>query len=336
MPIRVGINGFGRIGRNLFRASLGHDDLDIVSINDITDSYTLSHLLKYDSTFGVMKEDISASDGSLNVGGKKIIITTERDPSNIPWGKLDVDVVVESTGLFTKRKDAQKHIEAGARKVVISAPADGADITIVLGVNEEKYNPKTHQVISNASCTTNCLAPLIKVIKDEFGIVNGFMTTIHSYTSDQALLDSPHKDLRRARSAGVSMIPTSTGAAEAVTLVIPELKGKLDGLAVRVPTTNVSLIDLTCILEKDTSVENVNKAVKKASNASLKGILEYCDKPLVSIDFCGNPASSIFDSLATRVIDGRTANMMSWYDNEWGYSSRVRDLVKLIATKEMQ
>jgi len=333
MTTKVGINGFGRIGRNLFRACMGHDKIDIVLVNDITDSATLAHLLKYDSTFGVMKEKVEAGDGFISVDGKKIRISAERDPANIPWADAGVEVVVESTGLFTKKADAEKHIKAGAKKVVISAPAKDEDITIVLGVNEGKYDPASHNIISNASCTTNCLAPVAKVMMDKFGIKNGLMTTIHSYTNDQRILDFPHKDLRRSRAAAVSMIPTTTGAAKAVSLVLPELKGKLDGLSIRVPTPNVSLVDLTCVTKENTSVDEVNSAMKEASDGSMKGILEYCDEPLVSKDFNGNQASSIFDSMTTRVIDGNMVKVMSWYDNEWGYSCRVRDLVEFIASK---
>lgn len=333
MAIKVGINGFGRIGRNLFRACTGHDKIDIVLVNDITDSATLAHLLKYDSTFGVMKEKVEAGDGYISVEGRKIRITAERDPANIPWADEGVEVVVESTGLFTKKADAGKHLAAGAKKVIISAPAKDEDITIVLGVNEDKYDPANHDIISNASCTTNCLAPVAKVLMDKVGIKNGLMTTIHSYTNDQRILDFPHKDLRRSRAAAVSMIPTTTGAAKAVALVLPGLKGKLDGLAIRVPTPNVSLVDLTCVTNESTSVDEVNAAMREASSGPMKGILEYCDEPLVSKDFNGNPASSIFDSLTTRVIDGNTVKIMSWYDNEWGYSCRVRDLVEFIASK---
>ncbi|MGK7344720.1 MAG: type I glyceraldehyde-3-phosphate dehydrogenase [Candidatus Nitrospinota bacterium M3_3B_026] len=333
MAVKVGINGFGRIGRNLFRACQGSDDIEIVSINDITDAATLAHLLKYDSTFGIFEGEVSAGDGSITVNGRKIGITAERDPEKLPWKDLGVEVVVESTGLFTKREDAEKHLKAGAKKVVISAPAKGEDVTIVLGVNDDKYDPSSHHIISNASCTTNCLAPLAKIVHDSFGIVNGLMTTIHSYTNDQRILDLPHKDLRRARAAALSIIPTTTGAAKAVSLVLPELSGKLDGLAIRVPTPNVSLVDLVCLTEKEATVEQVNAAVKAAADGPMKGIMEYCDEPLVSRDFNGNPASSIFDSLTTKVMEGRTVKVMSWYDNEWGYSCRVRDLVKFMAEK---
>jgi glyceraldehyde 3-phosphate dehydrogenase len=334
MAVKIGINGFGRIGRNVFRTCQGRDDIEIVSINDITNAHTLAHLLKYDSTFGKFDGTVEVGgDDHLIVNGKKVGITAERDPANLPWKALGVDVVIESTGLFTKRADAAKHIAAGAKKVVISAPAKDEDITIVLGVNDDKYDPANHHVISNASCTTNCLAPVAKVLLENFGMVNGLMTTIHSYTNDQRILDLPHSDLRRARAAAVSMIPTSTGAAKAVSLVLPELKGKLDGGAIRVPTPNVSLVDLTCVVEKATTVDEINAAMKKAADGPLKGILEYCDEPLVSVDFNGNPASSIFDSLVTRVIGGTTVKVMSWYDNEWGYSNRVRDLVAFIIAK---
>jgi len=333
MAVKVGINGFGRIGRNFFRSCVGHPEIEIVAINDITDAQTLAHLLKYDSTFGIFAADVKAGEGSITVNGKTIRITSEKDPAKLPWKEMGVTVAVESTGLFTKKADAMKHIEAGAKKVIISAPAKDEDITIVLGVNEDKYDPAKHQVLSNASCTTNCLAPVAKVILDSFGMVNGLMTTIHSYTNDQRILDLPHKDLRRARAAALSMIPTTTGAAKAVSLVLPQLKGKLDGLSIRVPTPNVSLVDLTCVTEKETSVEKVNAAMKAASEGAMKGILEYCDLPLVSKDFNGNPASSIFDAETTRVIEGKTVKVMSWYDNEWGYSCRVRDLVKYIASK---
>ncbi len=333
MAVKLGINGFGRIGRNMFRACLGRDDIEIVLINDITDAATLAHLLKYDSTFGIMSQKVEAGDHSIIIDGKKVQITAERDPANLPWKEAGVEVVVESTGLFTKKADAQKHIEAGAKKVIISAPAKEEDITIVLGVNQDDYDPANHHIISNASCTTNCLAPVAKVLMDSFGIKNGLMTTIHSYTNDQRILDLPHKDLRRARAAAVSMIPTTTGAAKAVSLVLPALKGKLDGLAIRVPTPNVSIVDLTCVTNRETTVDKVNAAMKAAAEGPMKGILEYCDKPLVSKDFNGNPASSIFDSLTTRVIDGTTVKVMSWYDNEWGYSSRLRDLAAFIASK---
>ncbi|MBI4829583.1 MAG: type I glyceraldehyde-3-phosphate dehydrogenase [Nitrospinae bacterium] len=333
MAVKVGINGFGRIGRNLFRACMGRNDIEIVSVNDITDAKTLAHLLKYDSTFGVMDAEIKAGANSFSVNGKEVRITAEKDPANLPWKSLGVEVVVESTGHFTKRADAAKHLNAGAEKVIISAPAKEEDITIVLGVNEGKYDPAKHHVVSNASCTTNCLAPVVKVLLDNFGVVNGIMTTIHSYTNDQRILDLPHSDLRRARAAALSMIPTTTGAAKAVALVLPELKGKLNGLAIRVPTPNVSLVDLTCVTARDTTVEEINAAMKKAAEGPMKGILQYCDEPLVSKDFNGNAHSSIFDSLTTLVVEGKTVKVMAWYDNEWGYSCRVRDLVAYVAGK---
>ncbi len=333
MAVKVGINGFGRIGRNFFRTCRGHSDIQIVAINDITDAKTLAHLLKYDSTFGIYEGDVKAVGNDLVVDGATIRVTAEKDPSKLPWKEMGVSVVIESTGHFTKRADAAKHLDAGAKKVIISAPAKDEDITIVLGVNDGKYDPAKHHVISNASCTTNCLAPVAKVLLETCGIVNGLMTTIHSYTNDQRILDLPHSDLRRARAAALSMIPTTTGAAKAVSLVLPQLKGKLDGLAIRVPTPNVSLVDLTCVAERETSAEKINAAVKAAAEGPLKGILEYCDLPLVSRDFNGNPVSSIFDAELTRVIEGKTVKVMAWYDNEWGYSSRVRDLIKLMVSK---
>jgi glyceraldehyde 3-phosphate dehydrogenase len=333
MAVKVGVNGFGRIGRNIFRTCKGHPDIQIVAINDITDAKTLAHLLKYDSTFGIYDGDVKAVGNDLVVDGATIRITAERDPAKLPWKEMGVSVVVESTGLFTKRSDAAKHLDAGAKKVIISAPAKDEDVTIVLGVNDGKYDPAKHHVISNASCTTNCLAPVAKVLLETCGIVNGLMTTIHSYTNDQRILDLPHSDLRRARAAALSMIPTTTGAAKAVSLVLPQLKGKLDGLAIRVPTPNVSLVDLVCVTEKETSAEKINASIKAAAEGPLKGILEYCDLPLVSRDFNGNPASSIFDSDLTRVIEGKTVKVMAWYDNEWGYSCRVRDLIKHMVSK---
>lgn len=327
MGVKVGINGFGRIGRCAFRAILERGlDIDVVAINDLTNPQTLAHLLKYDSVHGTFKFDVKAEDNAIVVDGKKITISAERDPANLPWGKLGVDVVIESTGIFTKREQAELHLKAGAKKVIISAPATDPDITLVIGVNDDKYDKTKHHIISNASCTTNCLAPIAKVINDNFGIESGIMTTIHSYTNDQQILDLPHKDLRRARAAALSMIPTSTGAAQAVALVLPELKGKLTGLAVRVPTPNVSVVDLTVNLSKEVTEAEVNAAVKKASE-SLKGILEYSEAPLVSTDFNGNPNSSIFDSPLTKVIGGKMLKVFSWYDNEWGYSNRVVELV---------
>ncbi len=331
MAVKVGINGFGRIGRNFLRASANTKEIDIVAINDITSPATLAHLLKYDSVHGIFKADVKNTEDSLIVDGKKIKVLSIKDPAQLPWKDLGVDVVVESTGLFVDKENASKHLSAGAKKVIISAPAKNPDITIVLGVNEKNYNPKEHNIISNASCTTNCLAPVAKVLLREFGLKRGLMTTIHSYTNDQKILDLPHKDLRRARAAALSMIPTSTGAAKALALVIPELKGKFDGLAIRVPTPNVSLVDLVAELGKTASVEEVNSALKKAANGELKGILEYTDAPLVSIDFNGNPNSSIVDGSSTAVIEGNMVKVLAWYDNEWGYSSRIRDLILYIS-----
>jgi glyceraldehyde 3-phosphate dehydrogenase len=333
MAIKVAINGFGRIGRNVFRAAQGVTEFEIVAINDLTDPATLAHLLKYDSVHGQFPGEVSSTAGEIIVNGRAIRVCKERDPANLPWQDLGVDLVIESTGLFTDRANAQKHIDAGARKVIISAPAKGEDLTVVMGVNEASYQPAAHHVISNASCTTNCLAPVAKVLLDHFGIVKGLMTTVHAFTNDQQILDLPHKDLRRARAASVSMIPTTTGAAKAVSLVLPQLKGKLDGLAVRVPTHNVSLVDLVVTTEKETSVAEVNAALKAAADGPLKGILEYCELPLVSKDFNGNPASSIVDSLTTAVIGGNMVKVMSWYDNEWGYSNRGVDLIKLLIAK---
>ncbi len=330
MAIKVGINGFGRIGRNIFRAAMDDSDINFVAVNDITDAETLAHLLKYDSALGNLDADVSAKKDSIIVNGKEVKVLSEKDPGNLPWKKLGVEIVVESTGLFRDKESASKHITAGAKKVIISAPAKDEDITIVLGVNEDKYDKDKHHIISNASCTTNCLAPVAKVLLENFGIKHGFMTTIHSYTSDQRLLDAPHKDLRRARAAALSMIPTTTGAAVATGLVLPELVGKMDGLAIRVPTPNVSVVDLVADLEKDASVEDVNSAMKEASEGSLKGILEYMDAPLVSIDFNGNPHSSIFDAPSTMALEGGFIKVLSWYDNEWGYSNRVADLIKYI------
>ncbi len=333
MTVKVGINGFGRIGRNIFRSSLGDKDIDFVAVNDITDTKTLAHLLKYDSVLGNLHHDISASQNGIKVEGKEFLVFSERDPAAIPWESVGAEIVIESTGRFTKAEDARKHLRGSVRKVIISAPAKNEDITIVLGVNEDKYDPQAHNVISNASCTTNCLAPVAKVIHENFGIKTAQMTTIHSYTNDQQLLDLPHKDLRRARAAGLSMIPTSTGAAKAVALVLPELKGKFDGISVRVPTPNVSLVDVVIDVEKETSSDEVNKALKDAANEELEGILAYSEEPLVSSDFKGNSNSSIVDAEYTKVIGGHMIKVLSWYDNEWGYSCRVRDLVKYIAGK---
>jgi glyceraldehyde 3-phosphate dehydrogenase len=330
MAVRVGINGFGRIGRNVFRACQGEAGLDIVAVNDITDAETLAHLLKYDSVHGRLKGDVSHGEGSLTVNGKQIKVTAERDPGNLPWKDLAVDVVLECSGIFTARDKAAKHLSAGAKKVLISAPAKGADLTVCFGVNEKSYDPAKHDVVSNASCTTNCLAPLAKVLHENFGIKRGLMTTIHSYTNDQRILDLPHEDMRRARAAALSMIPTTTGAAKAVSLVLPALEGKLDGMAVRVPTPNVSLVDLTAELDKKATEKDINAAVKKAADGELKGVLQYCDEPLVSSDFNGTSFSSIFDSELTRVLDGNFIKVLSWYDNEWGFSNRMRDVALLM------
>ncbi len=334
MATRVGINGFGRIGRNFFRAACSDGALDIVAVNDITDAKTLAHLLKYDSVHGIFPGTVQAKDQSLIVNGKEIRVLASKDPAALPWKDLRVEVAVESTGRFTDRASAAKHLDAGARTVVISAPANDEDITIVLGVNETRFDPAKHRIVSNASCTTNCLAPVAKVLLQNFGIRHGFMTTIHSYTNDQQILDLPHKDLRRARAAGMSMIPTSTGAAKAVGLVLPELKGKMHGLAIRVPTPNVSVVDLVAEMEKPVTAEAVNAALKKAAEGELKGILGYSDEPLVSVDFNGNPLSSIVDGGSTSVMDGTMLKVLAWYDNEWGYSCRVRDLVKYIASRQ--
>ncbi|RMF97331.1 MAG: type I glyceraldehyde-3-phosphate dehydrogenase [Candidatus Schekmanbacteria bacterium] len=330
MAIRVGINGFGRIGRNLLRASYDDNEIEFVAVNDITNPATLAHLLKYDSVHGIALQDVKASDDSITFGSKNIKVMAERDPAKLPWKDLGVDVVVESTGLFRKRPDASKHLEAGAKKVIISAPATDPDITIVMGVNEKSYDKEKHNIISNASCTTNCLAPVAKVLLDNFGIEKGLMTTIHSYTNDQRVLDLPHSDLRRARAANLSMIPTTTGAAKAVALVLPSLKGKVDGMAIRVPTPNVSVVDFVAVLEKEVTVDDVNNALKAASEGELKGILDFTDEPLVSIDFNGNPHSSIVDGKCTSVIEGKMVKVLAWYDNEWGYSCRIRDLIKYI------
>ena len=333
MAVKVGINGFGRIGRNIMRASLGSKDIDFVAVNDLTSAATLAHLLKYDSVLGNLHSKVEAKGDAISVDGDEFKVLSMRDPAQLPWKDLGVDIVFESTGLFTKREDAAKHLAAGARKVVITAPAKGPDITVVLGVNEDKYDPAKHQIISNASCTTNCLAPLAKVIHQTFGIKKGWMTTIHSYTNDQNLLDLPHKDLRRARAAALSMIPTTTGAASAVGEVLPELKGKLDGFAMRVPTPNVSVVDLNAIVDKKTTGEEVNAALKKAADGPLKGILAYSTDELVSIDFKGNANSSIVDAPYTKVMDGDFVKVLSWYDNEWGYSSRCVDLLRLLVKR---
>lgn len=336
MGLKVAINGFGRIGRLVLRSALDREDIEFVAVNDLATVEILAHLLKYDSVAGVLDKDVYADGDYIVANGKRIRVYSERDPKNLPWKELGVDIVVESTGIFRTYEKAHLHIEAGAKKVIIAAPAKGdrgADITVVLGVNEEKYDPSKHVIISNASCTTNCLAPVVKVLLDNFGIKNGIMTTVHAYTNDQKILDLPHSDLRRARAAGLSMIPTTTGAAKAVGLVLPELKGKLDGMAIRVPTPTVSLVDLTVTLERQVTADEINAKMKEASDGYLKGILEYCDKPLVSVDFRGNNASSIFDALSTKVVDGNLAKVLSWYDNEWGYSCRVRDLIEYMAKK---
>lgn len=333
MAIKVGINGFGRIGRAVVRTWLGDADIDLVAVNDLTDTKTLAHLLKYDSVMGTLKQEISADGDSIKIDSDSFRVFSERDPALIPWNEVGADIVIESTGIFTNAEAASKHLGGSVKKVVISAPAKGEDVTIVLGVNEGMYDPANHHIISNASCTTNCLAPVAKVIHETFGIKNALMNTIHSYTNDQQLLDLPHKDLRRARAAALSMIPTSTGAAKAVALVIPELKGKFDGISVRVPTPNVSLVDVVMNVEKATSTEEVNAVLKAAAKGPMKGILAFSEEPLVSIDFKGNSNSSIVDAENTKVIGDTCIKVLSWYDNEWGYSCRVRDLVKFIAEK---
>jgi glyceraldehyde 3-phosphate dehydrogenase len=332
MALKIGINGFGRIGRNVFRAAYKDPDIEIVAANDVVDSKTLAHLLKYDSVLGILNADIGATEDSIVVDGKSTKILTERDPASLPWSDMDVSIVIEATGLFRKRQDALKHIDmGGAKKVIITAPATEPDVTLVLGVNDDVYDPDSHHIISNASCTTNCLAPAVKVIHQAFGVEKAFMTTIHAYTMDQKILDAPHKDLRRARAAAVSQIPTTTGAAKAVGLVMPDLQGKIDGIAIRVPTANVSLVDLVAQLKTNTSAEEVNQKFKEAAGGELKGILQYCEDPLVSVDFMANPHSSIVDAPFTRVTEGNMVKVLSWYDNEWGYSSRVVDLIKLIS-----
>jgi glyceraldehyde 3-phosphate dehydrogenase len=333
MPVKVGINGFGRIGRNIFRAALGDPSIEIVAVNDITDSKTLAHLLKYDSILGNLPNKVTHTDDTIAVDGKSFKVFRVKDPEALDWASVGANIVVESTGLFTTGEEARKHIRGPVKKVLISAPATNPDHTIVLGVNDKTYDPSKHHVVSNASCTTNCLAPVAKVIQDNFGIAIGTMTTIHSYTNDQKLLDLPHKDLRRARAAAISMIPTSTGAAKALHLVIPELKGKLDGYAMRVPTPNVSVVDLTVVTEKPVTAETVNAALKRAAEGPMKGILDYTEEELVSVDFKGNPHSSIVDSGYTRVVGNNCVKVLAWYDNEWGYSCRCRDLIKFFASK---
>lgn len=334
MAIRVGINGFGRIGRNILRAALHDKDIEFVAVNDVTDAATLGHLLKYDSILGNLKEDVRVEGDTILVASRKVKVLATKDPSQLPWKDLGVDYAIESTGLFTEAEKAKAHLAAGAKKVIISAPGKNEDLTIVMGVNHEKYDSSKHHIVSNASCTTNCLAPVAKVLHDSFGIVRGQMTTVHSYTNDQKILDLPHKDLRRARAAAESMIPTSTGAAKALHLVIPELKGRLDGVAIRVPTPNVSVVDLTLELKNEVTADAINAAFKTAANGALKGILEVSDKELVSIDFRGNPASSIVDSPLTKVVQGNLAKVFAWYDNEWGFSNRMRDLVLFMAKKD--
>ena len=333
MAIKVGINGFGRIGRNIMRAAMAHDDIDIVAVNDLTDAATLAHLLKYDSLLGNLKADISASGDSITVDGDAFKVLALKDPGQLPWKDLGVDVVFEGTGRFTNREDAAKHLAAGAKRVIITAPAKKPDVTVVMGVNHEAYDPSKHQIISNASCTTNCLAPVAKVLHESFGIKSGWMTTVHAYTHHQNLLDLPHKDIRRARAAALSIIPTTTGAASAVGEVLPALKGRLDGIAMRVPTPNVSVVDLNAILEKNATAEELNAAFKAAADGPLKGILEYVTAPLVSIDFRGNPHSAMLDVAYTKVMDGNFAKIMAWYDNEWGYSNRCVDLLRYMAGK---
>src|SRR5437773_1032895 len=333
MPVRVGINGFGRIGRNIMRAALGDKNIDFVAVNDLTSAHTLAHLLKYDSVLGNLRATVEAGKETISVAGDGFKVLSVRDPAQLPWNDLGVDVVFESTGLFTDRDAAAKHLAAGAKRVVITAPAKKPDVTVVLGVNDDIYDPAKHQIISNASCTTNCLAPLAKVLHQTFGIKKGWMTTIHSYTNDQQLLDLPHKDLRRARAAALSMIPTTTGAAVAVGEVLPELKGKLDGISIRVPTPNVSLVDLAAVLDKKTTGEEVNAALHQAADGPLKGILAVSKEELVSIDFKGNPYSSIVDAPYTKVMDGDFLKILSWYDNEWGYSNRCVDLLRLLIKK---
>ncbi len=332
MAVKVGINGFGRIGRNVFRTAIGNPDIEIVAVNDLTTPATLAHLLKYDSILGNLKQTISADADSITVDGKKIKVFAQRDPAQLDWASVGAQIVVESTGFFTDAEKAKAHLGSTVKKVIISAPATNEDLTVVLGVNESKYDSAKHNIISNASCTTNCLAPLVKVLHETFGIASGIMTTIHSYTNDQVILDTPHKDLRRARAAALSMIPSSTGAAKALKLVIPEMDGKLDGFAIRVPTPNVSVVDLTFVAEKPISVASINEALKKAADGPLKGYLGYTDEELVSSDFKGNPLSSIVDSKLTKVV-GQTGKVISWYDNEWGYSNRVKDLITFLVQK---
>ncbi len=331
MSIKIGINGFGRIGRNLFRASFKDPDLEFIAVNDITDAKTLAHLLRYDSILGGFREDVQAKADAIVVNGKEIKVFAEKDPAGIAWDALGVTIVVESTGRFKKKDDALKHMRGGVKKVIFSAPATDPDTTIVLGVNEKTYDPAKHHVLSNASCTTNCLAPVAKILHETFGIEKAFMTTIHSYTNDQRILDQPHKDLRRARAAAISQIPTTTGAAKAVGLVLPELKGKIDGIAIRVPTPNVSVVDLVALLKQKTTEKDVNAAFRKAAEGGLKGILAFSEEPLVSVDFMANPHSAIVDAEYTKMVDENLVKVLAWYDNEWGYSCRLRDLIKYIS-----
>ena len=334
MAVKVGINGFGRIGRNVYRAAMNAPDIEVVAVNDITDTATLAHLLKHDSVLGNLDVDVKSTDDGIQVGDRFVKVFAQRDPSQIPWSEVGAQVVVESTGLFTKAENASKHLRDGVKKVIISAPAKGEDITVVLGVNDSQYDPERHKVISNASCTTNCLAPVAKVLHDHFGIAKATMTTVHSYTNDQRMLDLPHSDLRRARAAALNMIPTNTGAAAAIGLVMPDLKGKCDGFAIRVPTPNVSVVDLVAVLDRATTASEVNAKLKEASEAPpLKGLLGYTEEPLVSSDFMRDPRSSIVDGLMTKVLDGNLVKVLAWYDNEWGYSNRVVDLARLIAER---
>lgn len=333
MATKIGINGFGRIGRNVFRVTLDNPEVEVVAVNDLTDARMLAHLLKYDTVHGKLEATVESTEDAIIVNGKEIKVLAERDPSQLPWGDLGVEVVVESTGRFTNNADAVQHIKAGAKKVIISAPSKDADFDVVMGVNEQNYEPTVHHVISNASCTTNCLAPFAKVLHEKFGVRRGMMTTVHSYTNDQQILDLPHKDYRRARAAAENIIPTTTGAAQAVALVLPELKGKLNGFAMRVPTANVSVVDLVAELEKVVTVEELNQAFKAASEGPLKGILAYSEEPLVSSDYNGDPHSSTIDALSTLVMEGKMVKVVSWYDNEWGYSNRVVDLVEYLASK---
>ena len=338
MPTRIGINGFGRIGRQVVRASLERHptELELVAVNDLTDAKTNAHLFKYDTNYGIYPGSVGAEDGTLVIDGKAIKVLAERDPAKLPWGELGVDIVIESTGIFTDADKASAHLTAGAKKVIISAPARGEDLTVVLGVNDDRYDPQGHNVISNASCTTNCVAPLVKVLHDNFGIQKALMSTIHAYTNDQHILDQFHSDLRRARAAAMNIVPTTTGAARAVGVVIPELQGKIHGMAFRVPTSTVSITDLVAVLDREVSVDEINSVYREAANSTLKGILEYCTEPLVSVDFKGNPHSCILDSLSTMVIGGNMVKVLGWYDNEWGYSCRTSDLAVFLAEKGLR